>query len=86
MKIKYYKGALAGGLMGALVWLASAFMDLPAFVFYLAQLWLVRPMVRAFEIGSTGALVTMLLVCVISFAIYGVLFNMLFDRIRSLRK
>ena len=86
MKIKYYKGALAGGLTGALVWFATAFFGLPTFLFFMAQLWVVKPIVQLFEIGSVGAMITLLLVCVVSFAIYGVLLNMLFDRIRSLRK
>ena len=85
MKIKYYKGALAGGLTGALIWLAMAFFGLPVFLEYMANLWIVKPIVQMFELGSVGALATMFLVCVISFAIYGVLINMLFSKLRGLR-
>ena len=86
MKIKYYKGALAGGLVGAIVWFFMGFMGLPAFLIYMANLWVVKPIVQLFELGSVGALATVFLVCVVSFAIYGVLINMLFSKLRGLRK
>ncbi len=86
MKIKYQKGLLVGGLTGAIVWLAMAFSGLPVFIKYLANLWIVKPLVQFFGFGSVGALATMFLVCVVSFAIYGVLINMLFNKISGLRK
>ena len=84
MKIRYYKGALAGGLLGALVWFSTVFMEeLPAFLEYMASLWIVKPIVQVFELGAVGAMATMFLVCVVSFAIYGILINMLFSKLRS---
>jgi len=83
MKVKYHKGVLAGGAVGALVWVATIFTDLPVFVNYMAQLWLVKPLVKLFDLGSIGAMLTMFLVCVVAFAIYGLLINMLFVKIRN---
>ncbi len=86
MKIKYYKGAFYGGLIGAIVWFFMGFMGLPLFLSYMANLWVVKPIVQLFELGSVGALATMFFVCVVSFAIYGLLINMVFNKLRGLRK
>jgi len=85
MKVKYYKGALYGGLLGVLVWLAMGVVGLPVFLTYMVPIIIIKPIVQLFELGSVGALATMLAVFVIAFAIYGVLINMLFVKLRSLR-
>jgi len=85
MKVKYYKGAMVGGALGALIWVAMGVVGLPIFLSYMVPLFIVKPIVQLFELGSIGALATMFAVFVITFAIYGVLINMLFSKLRSLR-
>jgi len=85
MKVKYAKGALIGGAVGALVWVSTIFTELPELLRYMAQLWVVKPIVTLFDLGGLGAVLTMILVCVISFAIYGVLIHMLVAKVKGKR-